>query len=321
MTNRIIDISDHPARLSASGGLLRIEMPNAETKTVPFSQIAALVCSHGQVSLTQAAVAQLAGENGILIVCNQKHLPVAMALPIIGHGEQTARFAIQASAKLPLRKRLWRQIVEAKIRAQGKALALTAGMDGGFSLMARRVRVSNATEMEARASRVYWSLLFEDRCYRRGNEEDARNSLLDYGYAVVRALVARALCSAGLHPGLPLHHHNKYDPFPLANDVMEPFRPLVDIWVRLSWAVPFGLNRQTKGALLSWLTDRFSDGSQRRTLFDWAGLMAERLARCLERKRVDMDIPELYCGESRIQELRSVGSAERIPGNVVVRDV
>jgi CRISP-associated protein Cas1 len=305
VTNRIIDISETPARLSAQNGLLRIEAAGAEARTIPFSHLAAVVCGHPQVTFTQAVIAELAEAGALLIACDAKRLPVAMILPLRTHHRQTTQFQWQAAAGLPLRKRIWRQIVTAKIVSQSGALARLRGEGGALELMAKRVKTGNATQMESLASRYYWPLLFGDAAYRRGEEEDSRNALLDYGYAVVRAIVARALCGAGLHPALALHHHNQYDPYPLANDMMEPFRPLVDEWVA-GWCGsrpgPWPLDRESKSGLLSRLSDRFTGKGEDRTLFDWAERAAEQLARCLDGSREDLEFPELCCGAESCSE-------------------
>jgi CRISPR-associated protein Cas1 len=246
--------------------------------------------------MTQAVLAEAAAANAMLVVCDPKHLPIGMLLPLVTHGRQTARFLIQASASAPLRSRLWSAIVQSKIVAQAAALISLRGADSGLLMMSKRVAVRNATALESHASRLYWPLVFADPGFRRSDDEDPRNSLLNYGYAVVRAVVARALCAAGLHPGISLHHHNQYDPFPLANDLLEPFRPLVDEWAA-SWCSshqpPWILDRLSKTSLLARLSGRFSDGSEARSLFDWSALAAEALTRCLEKKQRTLAIPVL----------------------------
>lgn len=326
MTNRVLDFAEHPARLSARDGLLRIEVEGASEVRIPFSHLAAVVCSHGQVSFTQSVLAELAAARAALIVCDRKRLPVAMMLPLVGHGEQTNRFQRQAAAGAALRNRLWSELAAAKIRAQAEALRSLTGEDHGFTAMAKRVGVRNAATAEAYASRLYWPRLFGDKRYRRGSEEDARNSLLDYGYAVVRAIVARALCGAGLHPGLGLHHHNKYDPYPLANDLMEPLRPQVDIWVA-GWCAShppeeWTLHRASKAAMLDTLTGRFTDGAEARTLFDWAERWSERLARSLEGNRARLEIEEVRCVLNDAADVaRPEEDAQRVPGDVAADDV
>ena len=325
MTNRLLDFSEEPARLSAREGRLRIERPGGANSEIPFTHIAAVIASHGQVSFTQAVLAELAAAKAIMVACDAKHRPVAMALPLIGHGRQTPRFQAQAAAALPLRKRLWAEIVTAKIKAQAGASRRARGSDFGLLPLAGRVRVSNATATEARASQIYWKALFDDKRYARSNEEDARNGLLDYGYAVVRAAVARALCGAGLHPGLGIHHHNQYDPYPLANDVMEPLRPLVDEWAA-QWcaaqpSVQWALGRASKAALFKRLTGHFTGTGEARTLFDWAGLWSERLARCLEGTRPQLNLEDLCHANRATPAERPLAGAERVSGHVADGDV
>ena len=278
MTDRILDISDRPARLTASGGLLVIDFGkpwgassrgeagtaasgqkphhpptpssaeegarlardpesglrarDTQTQTIPFADIAVLVTSHPQICFTQAVLAGLAAAGGMLIVSNEKHLPAAMLLPLSTHSTQTERFARQAAVSLPTRKRAWQQIVQAKLRAQARLLEETTGGDAGLRLMAGKVRSGDPDNLEAQAARIYWQALFGKGAlgepFRRDPEGEGINVHLNYGYAVLRAIVARALCAAGLHPSLGVHHHNRYDTFCLADDLMEPFRPLVD---------------------------------------------------------------------------------------------
>lgn len=301
MTNRVLDLSETPARLCADNGLLCVETPGVSRRTFPFSTLAAIVCSHPQITLTEAVLADLAASNAILIVCDRKRMPAAMLLPLAPHSTQTERFRLQSEAPLPLRKRLWKEIVRAKIRAQTALIAGLYGPEPALERLMKTVTVAKATALEAQASRLYWQRLFDDPSYRRSNDDDHRNALLNYGYAVVRAACARAICGAGLHPALPLHHHNRYDPFPLANDLMEPFRPLADRWaVHGSRRHPDGLTREAKQSLLAFLTARFTDGAESRTLFDWAQILADRLARCLERSLERLDIPllEPSCDET-----------------------
>lgn len=288
MNNRLLDLSEEPLHVSAHEGLLKIESRSGWIRTFPFDHVAALICSNGQITLTQAALAELAASSACVVICDSKHLPVGMLLPLVAHFRQTARFGAQASCPLPLRNRLWSGIVKAKVSAQAAALVKLHGQDCGLLTVASGVGVRNATVLEAHASRIYWPALFADHTFRRSDDTDPRNALLNYGYAVVRAIVARSLCAAGLHPGISLHHHNQYDPYPLANDMMEPFRPLVDEWA-VAWCThhppPWQLDRPAKAGLLRRLSGRFTDGAESRTLFDWSALAAEALSRCIDGKQ------------------------------------
>ncbi|HJT36296.1 MAG TPA: type II CRISPR-associated endonuclease Cas1, partial [Pirellulales bacterium] len=199
--------------------------------SVPLTEIAVLIAAHPQVTFTQAVLGGLAAAGGIFIVCDERWLPAGMLLPLRGHHLQARRFQAQAAVAAPVKKRLWQQIVRAKIETQAQALETLHGDSAGLRPLVPLVRSGDPENIEARAARIYWPLLFADESFRRQWEAGDQNRLLNYGYAVLRAIVARALCAAGLHPTLGLHHHNQYSAFCLADDLMEPFRPVVDIVV------------------------------------------------------------------------------------------
>ncbi len=163
-----------------------------------------------------------------MVLCAANHAPMAMLVPIEGHHAQNARFRAQWDAPLPFRKRAWKAVVSAKIRNQGSLLA-ALGRDQGDALllMAERVRSGDNANAEAQAARRYWpSLMGSD--FRRDRDVEGANALLNYGYTVMRAAVVRAVIAAGLHPTIGLHHANRLNAFALADDLVEPFRPLVD---------------------------------------------------------------------------------------------
>jgi CRISPR-associated protein Cas1 len=253
------------------------------------------VISHPQVSITQAALAGLAQAGGIAIVCDERHMPAAMLLPLEAHFVQGERFERQAQAPLPTRKRLWQSLVRAKIRAQARLVTGMRGDDGGLAALALRVRSGDPANVEAEASRRYWPLLFGPG-FRRNRDGQDHNRLLNYGYAVLRAIVARAVCAAGLHPSLGLHHHNRYDAFRLADDLMEPYRPVVDGAVvrychRHGPLAP--LDKQAKAALVGALMGRFTVEDESRTLFDIAARTAASLTAVYAGRRKTLVLPEL----------------------------
>lgn len=296
MTEKIIDISTDPARLSVRHSQLVIERNDAQPVTVPLEELAVLVISHPAVLLSQPVMSGLCANGGVLIVCDAHRLPIGMMLPLQGHHLQSERFAQQADASLPVRKRAWQDLVQAKIRAQGRLLADLYGDDSGLRAMAERVRSGDADNLEGLASRRYWPALFANPAFRRNREGDDQNRLLNYGYAVLRAIVARAICAAGLHPSLGLHHHNRYDAFPLADDLMEPFRPVVDRAVVRFVAEHDGdtdLTPQAKAALISALMGRFDVQGEARTLFDAATRLVVSLAAMFAGDAKQLTIPDL----------------------------
>lgn len=295
MIERIIDISDEPARLRVRGGLLVIEHPDADEATVPLAEIAALVVSNPRVRYSQAVLAGLAKNGSVMVACDERHMPVAMLLPLDAHYVQAERFALQADASKPFKKRIWQQIVRSKIRAQAAVLQELRGHDGDLSALVDKVRSGDPHNVEARAARRYWPMLFDDPDFRRDHESEDHNRHLNYGYAVLRAAVARALCACGLHPSLGLHHHNRYDAFCLADDLMEPFRPLVDRAVAMlveQLGPGLSLDRDAKGSLLEALTGRVELRGESRALFDVLARTAHSLASAYETGRKEILLPD-----------------------------
>ncbi len=297
MTDRILDLSEQPAKLWVRNGLLVIQRQTDQQETTfPMTELAVVIAAHPQLSFTHAVLAGLAEAGASFIACNEKRMPAAMLLPLETHSLQTERFARQAQLSLPRRKRLWQQIVRAKILAQARTLVARTGADHGLPLLARRVGSGDPRNCEAQAARIYWPLVFPRKDFRRDADASGANSCLNYGYAVLRALTARAICAAGLHPSFGIHHHNRYHPFCLADDLMEPLRPLVDRTVAALWDARGSepeLDRETKRALLEALLARFDSEEESRTLFDWLARMAFSLAAVIEGRGEKLAIPEL----------------------------
>ena len=226
MLDRIIEITDRTARLRAENRLLVIEIPGRDRCTVPLEEVGVLLLAASGCTVSGALLSQLAANNAMVVTCDEKHLPAGMLLPTVANTEQTARFATQAELPQPRRKRLWKEIVVAKIRNQGLLLRHFYDDDAKLPALAEKVRSGDPENQEGRAARIYWQRL--QLVPRRERMAEDANRLLNYGYAVLLACCARAICSAGLHPSLGLHHHNTYNPFCLASDLMEPYRVLID---------------------------------------------------------------------------------------------
>jgi len=299
MIDRIVEIAN-PARLSIRDAQLVIERPKEEQLSLPFttpvSEIAVLLLAHPQISLSQAVLSRIAECGGSVVTIDGNFLPASMLLPVQSHFIQTERFAKQMELPLPTRKRLWQQIVRAKIKAQGQLLRELHGDDQGLLALAARVRTGDQGNLEAQAARKYWGLIFADKAFRRGSGNPDQNRHLDYGYTVLRAAVARALCSAGLHPSIGLRHKNRYDAFCLAADVMEPFRPLVDRrvseWIAKEDATG-PIDPKTKSWLIGATTSRYFLDREERSLFDIVLRTANSLAKCITGEIRDPEIPSL----------------------------
>jgi len=204
-------------------------------------------------------------------------------------------YARQLAAKVPVRKRLWQQVVRTKIRAQAAALAIVVGDDDGLGGFVRRVRSGDPDNIEAQVARRYWSRIFENDAFRRDREATDTNAVLNYGYTVLRGMTGRAVCAVGLHPSLSLHHHNRYSQFTLADDLMEPFRPVVDlaaVAIRRARGPDAPVDKDTKAELLAALGRRFRHDGECRTLFDVLARVASSLVAVFEGQRPGLALPD-----------------------------
>lgn len=298
MTDRIIDISENPARLSVSLERLVIARQGAEPTTVPFEDVGTLILGHPQILCSQPALAAVVEHGGTVVICDARRRPVGLMLPLEGHSTQGQRVAAQAAAPAPMLKRLWQAIVRAKLTSQAAVLTRTVGEDAGIALLAPRVKSGDTSNLEAQASQRYWPRLFEDAAFRRRREREDQNALLNYGYAVLRAAVARMICASGLHPSLGLHHHNKYNSFCLADDLMEPYRPLVDervvSLVRARAGDALVLDREAKSLLVQTITDRYVADGAERTFLDHLTRYVANVARVFTREEQRLSIPPLW---------------------------
>lgn len=234
MSKHTIDISQRPARLSLRSKQLILHLEKGEERRFACEDIGVLVLQHPAISISAAALDALLGEGAVVVICNDKHLPSGLLLPTIKHTELVPRMMAQLQSSQPARKQAWKQIVQAKLRAQANLLDQPA--QGRILHLSEQVKSGDSENHEAQAAQIYWQALFPDR-YAMDDKRDPAsqslfNSLLNYGYALIRATTARALVSAGLQPALGVFHHRRNNPFCLADDVMEPLRPLVDREVR-----------------------------------------------------------------------------------------
>ncbi len=235
MIKRTVEISTDGYFLCVKNDQLVLLRDRQVVSTIPCEDIGLLIIDSKATTYTHDALVRVAERGALVVLCGKDHHPAAMVLPTVANETQTQRVRLQAAATLPRRKQMWRQIVQAKIRRQAAVLAEDHPAHKALLALVSKVRSGDPTNVEARASRLYWPALFGDPTFRRKRQGLPPNNLLNYGYMALRAATARALCGAGFHPGLGLSHHNKYNPFCLADDIMEPFRPLVDARVAGLW--------------------------------------------------------------------------------------
>ena len=227
----------NPAYLSLRQSQLVVNLPEAQgmddaggKNTIPIEDIGVVVLDNKQITITHGVLEALLGNNAAVITCDSSRMPVGLMLPLCGNTTQNERFRAQLGASLPLQKQLWQQTVQAKITNQAAVLKECRGaVVKNMLVWASDVKSGDSENLEARAAVYYWANMFRHiDGFRRDREGIPPNNLLNYGYAILRAIVARGLVSSGLLPTLGIHHHNRYNAYCLADDIMEPYRPFVD---------------------------------------------------------------------------------------------
>lgn len=297
----------NPAYLSLRSKQMVIKMPAVEKAdnvaqmirdesvvTKPIEDLSVVVLDHPQITITQGLLEALLENNVAVITCDARSMPVGLLLPLYGHSTQNERFRSQLAASLPLRKQLWQQTIRAKIENQACVLGkMTEVENRCMFVWASDVRSGDPDNLEARAAAYYWRNFFskEHPDFTREREGAAPNNLLNYGYAILRAVIARSLVCSGLLPTLGIHHHNRYNAYCLADDIMEPYRPYVDELVmriirnHADYAV---LTRELKAQLLTIPTLDVVINGKRSPLMIAASTTTASLAKCFngEQRRI-----------------------------------
>lgn len=224
---------ENPAYLSTKNEQIVISYPDKEreTKTVAIEDIGVIVLENQQITITTGLLEKLTNNNVALINCDQQHLPIGLLMPLNGHTEQSERFNHQINASEPLKKNLMQQTISSKIRNQAGLLKEKGIPMRKMEVWAKEVTSGDTLNHESRAAVYYWRNLITVENFTRGQKGIAPNNLLNYGYAILRAITARALVSSGMLPTLGIFHRNKYNAYCLADDIMEPYRPYVDLIV------------------------------------------------------------------------------------------
>jgi CRISPR-associated protein Cas1 len=219
----VVEVPDH-----ADSTALR-QAPGQAIKTIPIEDIGLLILDNQQVTVTQALLSKLLANNTAVVTCDDTHHPAGMLLTLEGNSLQSQKFQAQADASLPLKKQLWQQTVIAKIENQAGMLAFRREENKILLNLSSTVKSGDSDNCEAKAAAYYWKKVFPEFLeFRRERYGPPPNNLLNYGYAILRALVARSLVASGLLPTLGIHHRNQYNAYCLADDIMEPYRPYVD---------------------------------------------------------------------------------------------
>jgi CRISPR-associated protein Cas1 len=257
MIKRIVDISEK-AFLRLENNQLVIEKEGKTVGSVPVEDLGALILQNSAIVITQAILVSCQKHNVVVIFCDEKHLPYSLLLPITdAHTLHSKVLKNQVAATKPMKKRLWQQIVKQKILNQLETLDKAGTPLAAMARLSKAVKSGDPANVEGQAAKLYWRALFGNT-FRRNSEAEGINAILNYGYAVIRALVARAVVSSGLHPSLGLHHSNQYNGLALADDLMEPFRPWVDweVYLMTKSDIRISVNKATKQILLGLMSKK-----------------------------------------------------------------
>jgi CRISP-associated protein Cas1 len=314
----------NPAYLSLRDGQLLLRLPEVEKndtlndtfkkeafKTVPIEDIGVVLLDHKRIVVSHGLLTALLENNVAVIACDDKHLPTGLMLPLSGNSVQTERFRNQIDASQPLKKNLWQQTISAKIKNQAMVLKSHGLEHENMLYWANNVKSGDTENHEGRAAAFYWKSLTpilqsENPQFLRERFGEPPNNILNYGYAILRAIVARALVGSGLLPTLGIFHRNKYNAYCLADDIMEPYRPFVDLKVMelISHSGPINeITTQVKQALLTIpVTDILING-ERSPLMVGLQRTTASLSRCFEGVQKKIAYPELLHIESQAVEI------------------
>ncbi|TNE80048.1 MAG: type II CRISPR-associated endonuclease Cas1 [Bacteroidetes bacterium] len=289
---------ENPAYLSTHLEQLVIDFPEKEKekKTIPIEDIGMVILDNPQITLSQQLMAKLLQNNAAIVACDQKHMPLGLWLNLDGHTLQSARHKEQIESSVPLRKQLWQQTVKAKIENQAAVLRKQGVPEENMRYWSTEVKSGDTENHEGRAAAYYWKTVFKDPEFIRDRSGLSPNNLLNYGYAILRACVARALVGSGLFPAFGIHHRNQYNPYCLADDIMEPFRPYVDLIVLeiiAEHGKPEGLHTSLKKELLQIPSvDVYIDGL-RSPLMLAVQRSTASLAKCFEGELRKISYPQI----------------------------
>lgn len=298
MIGRIVEVADDRRHLFMHRGFMVVQDTEGDRKElgqVPLDDIAALIANAHGLSYTNNLLVALAERGAPFVLCAANHNAVGMLLPIEGNFEHARRIEAQIEASRPTHKRLWAAIVRAKLEQQGAALEAAGAPAAPLTALAARVKSGDPDNLEAQGARRYWILLFGDG-FRRDQNGGGINALLNYGYTVLRAATARAVIAAGLHPAIGLHHSHDNNAMRLVDDLMEPFRPIIDLKVwQLRRNGEMEVTPDTKRALVRTLYDDMQSDSGATPVMVCVQHLCTSLAQAYlgQREKLDLPLPSL----------------------------
>lgn len=294
MVGRIVEVADDRRHLHLHRGFMVVQDTEGERKElgqVPLDDIAAVIANAHGLSYTNNLLVALSERGAPFVLCAANHNAVGMLLPIEGNFEQSRRIEAQIAASLPTHKRLWATVVRSKLEQQAAALEATGAPTAPLSALISKVKSGDPENIEAQGAQRYWRLLFGDT-FRRDQDGGGLNGMLNYGYTVLRASTARSVIAAGLHPSIGLHHSNDNNAMRLVDDLMEPFRPIVDLKVWLLRRNGEGeVTPETKRALVRTLYDDMQTDAGATPVMVCAQKLATSLAQVYLGQRDKLDLP------------------------------
>ena len=298
MIGRIVEIADDRRHLCVNRGFMVVRDTEGERKElgqVPLDDIAAVIANAHGITYTNNLLVALAERGAPFVLCAANHNAVGMLLTLDGHHVQAHRIEAQINASQPTHKRLWAAVVKSKLEQQAAALEATGAPTAPLTALVRKVKSGDPDNVEGQGARRYWGLLFGSE-FRRNQDGDGINALLNYGYTVVRSATARAVVAAGLHPSIGLHHSNDGNAMRLVDDLMEPFRPIIDLKVwQLQRAGESHVTPDTKRALVRTLYDDMQSSAGATPVMVCMQKLAVSLAQVYvgERDKLDLPLPGL----------------------------
>lgn len=297
----------NPSYLSIQNEQLHIRFPEVERNatnedvkkqaftTIPVEDIGVVVLDHAQITISHFTLHKLLANNVALITCNEQHMPCGLMLPLEGNTIQAERFKYQLDASIPLKKQLWQQTVQAKIINQSAVLQHDASKRRLLK-MSQEVKSGDAGNLEGQAAALYWKHVFYPEPFFRSREGDEPNNLLNYGYALLRATMARSIVASGLLPTLGIFHRNRYNAYALADDLMEPYRPYVDklvVQLKADGLKDFTLTKEVKALFLGIPAMDVVINGEKSPLMIAMQRTSSSLVRCFEGKQRKLALPEL----------------------------
>lgn len=294
MIGRIVEVADDRRHLAMNRGFMVVKDTEGQGKElgqVPLDDIAAVIANAHGLSYTNNLLVALAERGAPFVLCAANHNAVGMLLPIQGNFEQAKRIETQIAASLPTHKRMWAAVVRTKLEQQAAALEATGAPPAPLQALASKVRSGDPDNLEAQGARHYWTLLFGTG-FKRDQDGGGINALLNYGYTVLRAATARAVIAAGLHPSIGLHHSHDNNAMRLVDDLMEPFRPMIDLKVwQLKRSGEDSVTPETKRALVRTLYDDMQTTAGATPVLVCTQKLAVSLAQVYMGQRDKLDLP------------------------------